>query len=249
MKVINAFILEDEKRSQELLTVLLNRYCPQVKVLGHADSLQGALSWLSQNKVELVFLDIHLPDGSGFDLLHLLPKVDFDVIFTTAYEEFAIRAIRKSALDYLVKPLDVDDLQAAIQRLLQRCGNEETKPNLGGFHPDSEAGTNAQQIGLPSKRGVEFYPINEIVRCEADGSYAQVFLNSGKQVLVSRNLKDLESNLDEQLFIRCHRKHLVNKQFVKEYVRGNGGYLVMLDGSVASVSKRLKGALTRKLKI
>ncbi len=245
MKRIKAFLVEDEKRSRELLSVMLHQYCPQVAVVGTAGSLQEALPLLKAETPDLVFLDVHLPDGNGFDLLHLLPNYRFEVIFTTAYEEFAVRALRKRALDYLLKPLDAEELQAAIHRFKK---SRVPSPSTAPAEPrTAQNPATPLQIGLPSNRGVTFYPQRDIVRCEADGSYAQVFFNGGQQLLVSRNLKDLALSLDQQLFVRCHRKHLVNKLYVKEYIRGNGGYLIMKDGSIAAVSKRQKKVIAQQL--
>lgn len=245
MNVIKTIVVEDEPHSREMLLKLLKRYCPEVEVVGSAASIDEAKPLIERLKPDLVFLDVRLRDGSGFDLLNLLDPIDFHIIFTTAFEEYAVRAIRCSALDYLVKPLDIDELVASIQRLLRAESHRMKSNDIRSFAKEMATEGPPLQVGLPSQKGIEIIAIASIVRCEADGSYARVYLNNGKCILVSRNLKEMEELLVESGFIRSHRKHLINMGFVQKYIRGNGGYVVMKDGSTADVSKRMKSSFLR----
>lgn len=247
MKIFKAFIVEDEIKSMELIEALIANYCDEVEVVGKAFSISEALTEIKNTDFDILFLDINLPDGTGFNLLNRLDQIDFKIIFTTAYEEFAIKAIRYSALDYLLKPIDIDELCLSVNRLSKHKNSVPEKKIKEFSKSISETGT-PSHIGLPSRNGIQFIPHEEIVKCEADSSYTIVYTIKKQMITVSKNLKQIQELLSDQRFIRCHRKYLVNKNFIKEYIRGSGGQVIMQDGSFALVSKRMKSDFLKLLK-
>ena len=245
MKNIKAFIVEDETKAKDMLIGLLKLYCEEVKVVGSANSIKMALDTIPNSEIDVLFLDINLQDGNGFNLLNHLKQIDFKVIFTTAYDQYAIKAIRYSALDYLLKPIDVDELETAIKRLNE--GGNKTNSNVKQYAKDISDNGSPSKIGLPSKSGIEYIPHADIVKCEADSSYTIIYTISKQKHLISKNLKTVQQLLSDNKFIRCHRKYLVNKDYVKEYIRGAGGQVIMQDNSFALVSKRMKSSFLHQL--
>lgn len=248
MKDIRVFIVEDEKKSLEMMMSLIELFFSNLTVVGSAPNIKVALTEIPKHEIDILFLDINLPDGNGFNLLNHLDKLNFEIVFTTAYEEFAIKAIRYSALDYLLKPIDVDELELAINRYRLKGKKQVGEQQIREFSKDISENGRPSQIGLPSKNGIQFIPYNDIVRCEADSSYTVVYTIKKQIITVSKNLKQIQETLSDNRFIRCHRKYLVNKNFIKEYIRGNGGQVIMKDGSFALVSKRMKSDFLKILR-
>ncbi len=237
--MIRAIIVEDEKKSRETLQGLLKRYCKNVEVLDEADGYRQGIEKIKQHKPDVVFLDIQMPDGSGFRLLEEIEKIDFEIIFTTAFDHYAIKAIKYSALDYLLKPIDPEELVNSIKKVeLKKSGshiNKHIRVLLDNIRtPESES----QKIVLSTSDKIHIIEVSRIVRCESDNYYTNFFLNDGKKILISKTLKENEELLSGHNFIRPHKSHLINLDYVKSFNRDEGGYILMKDGSKVPVSRR-----------
>lgn len=246
--MITAVIVEDETKSREVLETLVKTNCPDVQVVATADSVASGLELIRKVNPKLVFLDIEMADGSGFDLLEQLPQAGFDVIFTTASDQHALRAIKYSAIDYLLKPIDGDELKAAVEKIVKKQSGNDNLENLKfllqNFRMPSEQYT---KITLPTGNAYEIVNVKDIIRCEADGSYTSFFLENKKKLLVSASLKHYEDLLPENDFIRVHHHHLININHVVRYLKTDGGYAVMTDGSQIEISRRKKDAFLQRL--
>jgi len=244
--LIQAVLVDDEENSLEALTILLEKYCPDVTVIGTAQTVESAVETIDELRPELVFLDIALPDGQGFEVLEQIEEKDFEVIFTTAYDQYALKAFEFSALDYLLKPIDAEKLKQSVERYKEIRGSG----NLSGrvdVLKDSLKNIN-ERIILSSMDGFEVYKIADIIRCEANGSYTTFFIKGGIKVVTSKTLNNFEKLLADKPFARVHSKHLVNLEYVKRYISGRGGYIIFDDGSQVDVSERKKKEFIRLMK-
>lgn len=248
---IKSIIIDDEKNSRETLKAFLKNYCPEVEVAGEAGSAEEGVTLLQNSCPALVFLDVEMPLGTGFDLLENLEGHDFRVIFTTAHEKYAIKAIRFCALDYLLKPINLSELKAAVSKIhLDSHDNHprsRNKKQLGIFVDNAQnAHQQHNKIVLPTSDGFEVIEIKEVIRCEADQNYTHFFLTNGHKVLVSRTLKEYEELLSDYNFIRIHQSHLINIIHIQRYIKGRGGYVKMSDDSIIEVSRRKKEELMKR---
>ena len=238
--MLQTLIIDDEKRGRELLRMVLSTHCPEVKVIGEASNIKEAYNLIVQTDPDLIFLDIEMPGGTGFDLLSKFDEINFEVIFVTAFDKYAIKAIKFSAMDYLLKPVDEEELVKAIKKVEENQNKKSNKERINNLVSNVKKTSDNQKIGLTSSDGLEFIEIKTILRCEADGKYTSVFLHDGKKLLVSKNLKEFEDLLTDYNFFRIHHSHLVNLDYIKKYQSGRGGYVVMSDGSTITVSQRKK---------
>lgn len=243
--MIRAILIDDEKHCRETLAIQLERYCPEVQLLAQCSSAAEGLRVIKEQKPDLVFLDVEMPLMNGFEMLQQLSDISFEVIFTTGYDAYAIKAIRFSALDYLLKPIDRDELQKAVAKARQHSGQSLTQQ----FHVLLEKLENKpgvlQKIALPTQEGFELVPVASIIKCESDSNYTHIYLKSGRKILVSRTLKEIEELLEGHSFLRVHHSYIANLNEITRYVRGEGGYLVMSDDSSVMVSRSRKEALLR----
>lgn len=246
----SAIIVDDIDNSRVTLAHDLNEYCPQIKVIGEANSVETAIRELNNKKPEVVFLDIQLGDGTGFDILEKLGEFNFQIIFTTALDSYGIKAIKFSALDYLLKPIDPDELIAAVNKLDKDKKKEEVKDsinllleNLRDIKPETK------RIALNSIDKVHMVHIKDIIRCESQGAYTIFYLMNKEQIVVTKNLKEYEQLLDEHSFIRVHHSHLINFAYLKEYVKKDGGYAIMSDNTQVPVSFRKRNRLLEMIGI
>lgn len=243
--MIKAILIDDEEHCRESLSIQLARYCPEVSLLATCGSAAEGLKAIEQFQPDVLFLDVEMPYINGFELLQQFTRIPFGVIFTTGYDAYAIKAIRFSALDYLLKPIDKDELIKAVAKvhakpaptinqqfdiLLEKLGDKPVK---------------LQKIALPSLEGFELVQLEAILRCESDSNYTYVFLKNGRKILVARTLKEIEELLDGHSFLRVHHSHVVNLNEIERYVRGEGGYLIMSDNSSVTVSRSRKDALLK----
>ena len=240
--MIKALIIEDEPNNSERLAFLLRSVCEDIEVVAIAASIEEAAKAEKTNKPDLIFLDIELPDGTGFDFLRLYPEIPFHVIFTTSFDKYALKAFKFSAVDYLLKPLEKDELGVAVQKVRKLIQNNMSNPNSETIQKRLAASLmdDFTKIALPSLEGFNIIELKEIIRCEADGSYTKFYLTDRREPLVSRNLKEYEDILGEHGFIRVHHSHLINLNHVISYHKGEGGYVTMTDQSQVQVSKRKK---------
>jgi two-component system LytT family response regulator len=244
---INAIIVDDEAHSYKTLDAMLKRYCPQVNVAATCTNGADALKAIKQLNPDLVFLDVEMPKMNGFEMLEELPSVNFHLIFVTSYDAYALKAIRFSAIDYLLKPVDREELQKAVQKVMQRMDAplpEQLKIILERMHHPSSS---SNKIALPTMEGLQMIAVNTIISCEADDNYTTLMLKNNKKIVVSCTLKVIEELLEEHAFIRVHRSFLVNLDEIEKYVKGDGGYLVMSDGSQILISRNKKEELLKKL--
>lgn len=244
-----AIIIDDEPHCIDHLSELLSTYCGSlVGVVGSAGTVEDGCRAILDLQPQLVFMDIQLHDETSFDLLHRLPVVDFDIIFVTAYEKYAIQAFKFSAIDYLLKPVDPDDLGQAIARLQQKRSKEETAGRWETLFQNLKSGPGLpKRISVPTAKGLEFLPIQEIARCESHINYTTLFLATGRKLTVARTLKEFEELLSEYNFFRVHNSHLINLAYIKSYNKGKGGSVCMTDNTEIDVSTRRKDELLRRL--
>jgi two-component system LytT family response regulator len=241
--MIRAILIDDEKNSLEMMEWLLATYCPEVSVAAMCQSAKEGIERIQALRPDVVFLDIEMPNMNGFDLLEQFDKLTFDVVFCTAYDQFAIKAFKYSALNYLLKPVDPDDLKETVRRIHERKAaptREQIDLLLQGLHPTPKPV--ASRIALTTSDGMIFVPTHEILYCEADSNYTTVVLASGKKMVVARVLKEIDEALAGPDFFRIHHSFLVNINHIQKFVRGDGGYVVMPDGASISISRSRRQA-------
>jgi len=237
---MTAIIVDDEKHCREVLEVLLHKYCPSVKLLANCASGAEALQVLSQRMPDVLFLDIEMPEMNGFELLQNIDRPDFGVIFTTAYNDYAIKAIKHSALDYLLKPVDKDELISAVQRA------KENKTKRSPNHIDNlldliNSKKQPKRLAVPTQEGLIMINTDEILYCESDSAYCKLFfINQARPLVISKVLKEVEEVLQGGDFCRIHNSYLINMRFVQRYIRGEGGDVVMNNGTRLPVSRTRK---------
>lgn len=237
--MIKAIIVDDEKASRDALKGLLQRYCSNVEVVAEGENVAGGIEVIRLFTPDLVFLDVQMPDGSGFRLLEQLDEISFEVIFTTAFDQYAIKAIKYSALDYLLKPIIPDDLIKAIEKFKQRKTIGRVEESVRTLLENLQSKTQEpKKIVLNTAEGMHIVLVDDIVRCMSDDCYTHFFFKDGKKMLISKTLKDNEELLSSKDFIRPHKSHLINLKYVKSFVRNDGGYIVMIDDSQIPVSRR-----------
>jgi len=245
--MITATIVDDEPYSCEALVTLLERYCPDVKVLDICYSAASALKSINEQKPQILFLDIEMPHMNGFELLEKLSEIDFELIFTTSYDQYAIKAIRFSALDYLLKPIDWEELKKAVQKAVNSMQHplpQQIEVLLQKLNHPTIA---VNKIAIPTMEGLQMVLVETIISCESDRNYTVLFLKNGQKIIASRTLKEIEEMLDDYSFARVHHSHLVNLNEVEKYMKGEGGYLLMSNGTTVDVSRSRKEILLKKL--
>lgn len=245
--MIRAVIVDDEPYCCESLATLLQRYCPEVKVAEICYNGATALKSIHELEPQLVFLDVEMPKMSGFELLEKLNEINFQLIFTTSYDQYAIKAIRFSALDYLLKPVDREELQRAVQKALSLLKNplpEQIEILLQKLnHPSVPVA----KIAIPTLEGLHMIFVESIISCTADSNYTTLHLKNHQKIVASRTLKEIEEILEDFSFARVHHSFLINLNEVEKYIRGEGGYVLMSDGTTIDVSRSRKEFLLKKL--
>jgi len=243
--MIRCAIIDDERESRSVVSNILTGYCPDVEIAGEAEGVGSGLTLIQKTLPDVVFLDIRMADGTAFDLLEKFREITFQIIFVTAYDQYAIQAIRFSAIDYILKPVDPGQLVAAVDRI--RALAPETKQSGERISALLDNKKEIDRIALPTLNGFNFVKLADIVRCEADNNYTLFYLTEGKKFLVTRTLKEYENLLKEKSFVRVHQSHLVNLNFVSSYIKGEGGSVIMEDGTKVEVSRRKKEEFLRRM--
>lgn len=246
MMIIKSIIVDDEKHGRENLAGILTEYCPGVEITGEADSVEAALTLIREQPPDLVFLDIEMPRANGFKLLEHLKDLRFEVIFVTAYDNYAIKAIRFSAADYILKPINHNELKTAVEKVAERIRQKKENERLKSLYhnlnqPDSP------RIGLPAGDRTEFAETNTILRCQGEGNYTHIYFEGKNHLLVSKTLFEFEELLQEFSFARVHKAHLVNMKHVVAYIRSEC-LLKLSNGELIPVSRRRKEEVIIKLK-
>jgi two-component system, LytTR family, response regulator len=239
--MIKAVIIDDEKTSRETIKGLLKRYAKNVEVVGEADGYISGINKINLLRPDVIFLDIQMPDGSGFKLLEEIGEINFEVIFTTAHDQFAIKAIKYSALDYLLKPINPEELANAVDKLALKLkkGKDNTGVNFL-LEAIKSPSSNIKRIVLSELEGMQIVEVDDIIRCEADGNYTKFFLINKRVILVSKILKEYDEILSEFNFIRPHKSHLINLKYIKSIIKIDGPIIEMTDGSQVPVARRKK---------
>jgi len=239
--MIKAVIIDDEKKCISLLKHLIENHCADISVVAEAENAAQGIQAIQTHKPDLVFLDIEMPDKTGFELLNSVPDPKFDIIFTTAYNHYAIKAIRFSALDYLLKPVDLDELKSAVARAYKKHNKKDHKESVETLmHNVRSPQHNFSRISLSTQDGLVILHVDEIVYCEASGTYTLFFLKNKEKIIVSKTLKEYEELLKDHHFLRVHNSFLINLNEVKKYIKGDGGSVIMSNGNEVFVSKRRK---------
>lgn len=238
--MLRAVIVDDERDAIQFITSIIEEYCPEIEVAGTASNAASGVSKIQEVKPDLVFLDVEMPHGSGFDLLSSFPNKSFDVIFITAFNHYAIRAIKFSAIDYILKPINISEFKEAVEKVKDKRNDSEYRNlNYETLLENLKAGF-PSKLAIPTSEGMEYLDTKEIIRIEADRSYSWFYMVGGEKHLVSRNLKEYQELLGDQNFFRPHNSHLINLNHVKKYVRHEGGYIIMSDESSVPMSRGKK---------
>jgi two-component system LytT family response regulator len=237
---MKAILIDDEKNALEMLEWMLQKNCPEVEIIAMCDSPLDGLEKIKSLKPDVIFLDIEMPQLNGFDLLDRLGKHESDVIFTTAYNQFAIKAFKVCALDYLLKPIDPEDLKAAVQKAANKknkMSQEQLDLLLSYMKPEKPK---SKRIALTASDHLIFVETEKIIYCESDSNYTIFFLTDGQKIIVSKTLKDVEEILEGSDFFRIHASYLINMKHVSKFTRGDGGYVVMSNNQHITVSRKKK---------
>lgn len=251
--MITAILVDDDKNLREGMKALLSRYAPEIRILGEAENVSDAVSVIDGLNPQVVFLDIQLADGTGFDILEKLTekngKIASQVVFITAHEQYAIKAFRFSALDFLLKPVDPDELQKVIEKIKNTVKKNDTFSHIDLLLENIRKKVdNFKRIALSTTDGIHLFDVSDIIRCESTDNYTTFHIRNSKPILISKTLKEYEELLSEQGFERIHQSHLINLAYLKSYIKKDGGYVVMSDNSNLPVSQRKKDRLQEMIK-
>ena len=247
--MLKALIVDDEQHCIDRIAYLLKEYREIIELSAASFGISEAKAQIKKIRPDVIFLDVHLEGETGFDFLNELDKVDFEIIFTTAYENQAVRAFRFSALDFLLKPIDKEEFQEAIGRLMEKTQKKDSSKRLEIlFHNFQEKMDSAKKIAIPTLKDFTFLNIPDIIRCESDGNYTQIFYRPNKRLISTKTLKYYEEFLGGIQFFRIHKSHYINLSHVDKYIKGTGGHVVMSDGSKLEVAIRRKDAFLKRLR-
>lgn len=239
--MLTAIIIDDETNSRNALRQKISKYCTDVLIISECENGEEGIKNIETQKPDIVFLDVEMPRMNGFTMLQQLKNKDFEVIFITAYDHYAIKAIKFSALDYLLKPVEVEDLKTAVEKATQKGkqikGNNRVELLLQNFLEEKAA---HQRIAISSMEGLQFVPTDDIIYLEANSNYTIFYINGNRKITATKTLKDFEDILPASLFIRIHHSYLINKNGIEKYIKGEGGQVVMKNGVVLDVARRKK---------
>lgn len=248
--MLRAIIVDDEQHCTDRLTKLLSKYSNTLTIVASCSTIRTAKEAIEQLQPNIVFLDIQLHDKTGFELLTQLIKINFEVIFTTAYDTYAVKAFRFSALDYLLKPLDADEVEQTIQKIVEKTNQKETSKKLETLFYNFEHKINGmKKLVIPALEGHSFVKVDDIIRCQSDGNYTDIFLISKRKITATRTLKYFEELLDGPQFFRAHKSHFINIDYVEKYVKGKGSYVQMADGASVEIAVRRRDDFLKILKL
>src|SRR5688572_4491647 len=239
--MIRTVVIEDEDHSRKMLMGMLREHCRAINVVGSADSVTTGLTTISEQKPELVFLDIELQSETSFEILEKLPEINFELVFTTAFDHYALKAIKFCAIDYLLKPIDLNELRVAVAKAEKRLNREYLNKNLEVLINNIKSNSqNNHKIALSTLEGLFFVSVSDIIYCESSGPYTKFIFKQVDKIITSKHLKEYEDLLSGYDFFRIHKSYLVNLHEIKKYIRGDGGQLIMSNGASLSVSKQRK---------
>lgn len=246
--MIKAVHIEDEPRNIDLLKSLVQSHCPDISLVGDAKNIPDAIELIEKTKPQLVYLDIELNKGNAFELLESLKDFTFQVIFITAFNEYAVKAFRYNAVDYLLKPISITELKEATEKAVHKIKQAAGNNNIFEVLKELKFNMGVHKVGLPVTDGVVFINTDEIIRCEAKGSYSAVYLVSKKVITSTKTLKEIEDILTTPNFVRVHNSWIINTRYLKKYYRGKNSYMELEDGSTVTISLRKKSDILSFLK-
>jgi len=239
--MLTAIIIDDETSSRNSLKQKLANHCPEITIIGECENGEEGINDIEEKKPDIIFLDVEMPRMNGFTMLQQLGNKNFEVVFITAYDHYAIRAIKFSALDYLVKPVEVADLKVAVEKAIQKrkiaAGNQRLEILLQNLQDDRKE---LQRIAIPSLEGLQFVETGKIIYLEASSNYTCFYLTDNIKITVAKTLKDFEELLPASLFIRIHHSYIINKNMIEKYINGKGGQVIMKNGVALEVARRKK---------
>jgi two-component system LytT family response regulator len=240
-KKLKTVVIDDEANAVDFITSIIGEYCPELEAAGTAQNVTEGVQKIREIKPDLVFLDVEMPNGTGFDLLTHFPEKDFDVIFITAFNHYAIKAIKFSAIDYILKPINIGEFIEAVHKVIQKRSNSASQGNEN-FKVLMENLKTAipSRLAIPTSDGMEYLNPKDIIRIEADRSYSWFYLTGNRKILVSKHLKEFQDLLGDRYFFRSHNSYLINLKYVRKYVRKEGGYIEMQDGTQIPISRNKK---------
>ena len=244
---IKAILVDDEPKSRNNLHDLLQEYCQQVEIVGEVASATEALKLIKKQEPELIFLDIEMPGGSGFDLLKSLNDKNFEVIFVTAFDQYGIQAVKFCAIDYILKPIDIFELSKAVEKAQAQILRKKENRRLVELVANIDRPEDEKRIALPLADKIEFIVVNQIVRLEADGNYTRIFMDCKKEYLVCKTLKEYQEILEHHNFLRTHQSHLINCRKIAAYIKTDGGYISMTDGSSVPISRQKRDEVLKRI--
>ena len=250
--LLTALLVDDEDNNLRILQFMLQNDCDGITVAGMAKNAGEARAWLQHNSADVVFLDISMPGENGFQLLSSLVQQNFKVVFVTAYNEYALQAIKASAVDYILKPVNIDELQKAVEKVKRLAASpaatEQSQQLLRYFLESAAKNTFPKKIALPQLGSMNFIEVDDMVSLQADSNYTIIHMKEMQKLVVSKTLKDFEDLLDGNQFVRVHKSYIVNLRYVKEYSTTDGGIVKMADGKHWSISRRLLDFFLEKMK-
>lgn len=246
--MLKAILIDDEESSLSSLKEKITAYCPQVQIAAICDNAEKGIEAIDSLHPDIVFLDIEMPVMNGFVMLQQLAYKNFELIFTTAYDHYAIKAIRYSALDYLVKPIEIEDLVAAVSKAEEKRNRSYPNPQIELLVEQLVNKKNTfNRIAIPTTEGLQFVKTEDIIYLEASVNYTNIFCEGDKKYLVSRTLKDFEDMLPTDIFLRIHNSYIINKNYAEKYIRGDGGQVVLSNGVILDVAKRKKSEFLKAI--
>lgn len=252
LQMLKALLVDDEVNNVESLAFLLQHDCEGIEVAGKANSALQAREWLNHNSADVIFLDINMPGENGFQFLSSLITESFKVVFVTAYNEYAIQAIKANALDYILKPVNIDELQIAVEKVKYSLNNpgsaEQSRQLLENLLQSVNKKVPPKKIALPHLGGISFIEVDNIVSLQADSNYTIIHLNNMQKMVITKTLKDFEELLDQTQFSRIHKSYIVSLKYIKEYSTTDGGIVKMTDGNQWSISRRQLEDFLEKMK-
>lgn len=251
--MISAIIIDDDKHLREGLKALLVQFTTDINVVGEADSVKTGIIAIEKYRPEVIFLDIHLSDGTGFDILENLKKsngiVTSQIVFITAHEQYAVKAFKFSALDFILKPIDPDELPETIKKIRNIAAKTKSYDHIDLLLENIRKKVdNFKRIALSTNDGIHLFDVADIIRCEASRGYTEFFIKNHKPVLISKNLKEYEELLAEQGFERVHQSHLINLAYLKSYIKTDGGYVIMADNTQIPIAQSKRERLQTLIK-
>lgn len=235
--MLKIVIIDDEYNAIELINSILMDSFPDANIVGKAQSTLEGIKLINQHKPDLVFLDIEMPGANGFDVLEALPDRNFETIFITAYDKYAIKAFKYSAIDYILKPIDIEEFTNAVNKVIDKVNKKEGDEGKFDLLMENLKANRPYKISISSSKGYEYIDIQEIIRLEADGRYCSIYLTNGRHIAVTKLLSELIDTIDHRAFFRPHKSHYINLNHVKMYVKSEGGYIEMIDGSQVAISR------------